>query len=121
MSWYNAVTLVRFEPTSPRSRVKRSTTEPLRSHNYTSKIIPKLVTNNGKIVTDQHEILNETKIFYEDLYASKDSQLIDIDLFELFRNIDTKKINKDESDSIEGPITYLEAALVLRAMSNNRK
>ena len=64
----------------------------LEKHNYTSKIIPKLETNNGKIVTDQHEILNETKIFYEDLYASKDSQLTDIDLFELFRNIDTKKI-----------------------------
>ena len=46
----------------------------LEKHNYTSKIIPKLETNNGKIVTDQHEILNETKIFYEDLYASKDSQ-----------------------------------------------
>ena len=88
--------------------------------NYTSKIIPKLETNNGKIVTDQHEILNETKIFYEDLYASKDSQLVDIDLFELFRNIDTKKLNKDESDSIESPISYPEAASVLRAMSNNR-
>ena len=92
----------------------------LEKHNYTSKIIPKLETNNGKIVTDQHEILNETKIFYEDLYASKDSQLVDIDLFELFRNIDTKKLNKDESDSIEGPISYTEAASVLRAMSNNR-
>ena len=53
--------------------------------------MPKLETNNGKIVIDQHEILNETKIFYEDLYASKDSRLTDIDLFELFRNIDTKK------------------------------
>ena len=62
----------------------------LEKHNYTSKIIPNLETNNGKIVTDQHEILNETKIFYEDLYASKDSQLVDVDLFELFRNIDTK-------------------------------
>ena len=66
----------------------------LEKHNYTSKIIPKLETNNGKIVMDQHEILNETKIFYEDLYASKDSQLTDIDLFELFRNIDTKKLKK---------------------------
>ena len=27
---------------------------------------------------------------------------------------------KAESDSIEGPITYLEAASVLRAMSNNQ-
>ena len=32
----------------------------LEKHNYTSKIIPKLEPNNGKIVTDQHEILIET-------------------------------------------------------------
>ena len=63
----------------------------LEKHNYTSKIVPKLETNNREILTDQHEILNETKIFYEDLYVSKDSQLINIDLFELFRNIDTQK------------------------------
>ena len=33
----------------------------LEKHNYTCKIIPKLETNYGKIVTDQYEILNETK------------------------------------------------------------
>ena len=62
----------------------------LEKNNYTSNIAPKLETNNGEIVTDQHEILNETKIFYEDLYVSKDSQLINIDLFEIFRSFDTK-------------------------------
>ena len=46
----------------------------LEKHNYTSAILPKLETNNGKIVTDKHEILNETKAFYKDLYASKDSE-----------------------------------------------
>ena len=92
----------------------------LEKHNYTSKIIPKLETNDGKIITDQQEILNETKLFYENLYSNKDSQLIDINLYELFNNKDIKKLNKDESDSIEGPITYQEAALILKAMSNNR-
>ena len=92
----------------------------LEKYNYTSKIVPKLETDDGKIITDQHEILNETKKFYENLYASKISQLIDIDLHELFKNNDIKKLNKDESNSIEGPITYHEAALILKAMSNNR-
>ena len=50
----------------------------LEKHNYTSKIIPKLETNDGKIITDQQENLDETKLFYENLYSSKDSQLIDI-------------------------------------------
>ena len=86
----------------------------LEKYNYTSKIVHKIETDDGKIITDQHEILNETKKFYENLYASKDSQLIDIDLHELFKNNDIKKLNKDESDSIEGPITYHEAALILK-------
>ena len=92
----------------------------LEKYNYTSKIVPKIETDDGNIITDQHEILNETKKFYENLYASKDSQLIDIDLHELFKNNDIRKLNKYESDSIEGPITYHEAALILKAMSNNR-
>ena len=54
------------------------------------------------------------KQFYENLYANKDSQLIDIDLHVLFKNNDIKKLNKDESESIEGPITNYEAALILR-------
>ena len=92
----------------------------LEKYNYTSKIVSKLETNEGKIITDQFDILNETKRFYEELYASKDSQLKDIDLFELFRNTDIKRLNKDESDSLEGSITYREASLILKAMSNNR-
>ena len=92
----------------------------LEKYNYTSKVVSKLETNDGKIITDQFDILNETKRFYEDLYASKDSQLKDIDLFKLFRNTDIKRLNKDESDSLEGPITYREASLILKAMSNNR-
>ena len=39
----------------------------LEKHNYTSKIVPKLETNNGKIETDQHETLNESNILHEDL------------------------------------------------------
>ena len=62
----------------------------IEKHNQTSKIVPKLEKNSGKIVTDQYEILNKTKIFYDDLYASNDSRLINIDLSALFRNIDTK-------------------------------
>ena len=40
----------------------------LEKHNYASKIIPKLEKNDGKIITDQFEILTETKRFYEELY-----------------------------------------------------
>ena len=92
----------------------------LEKHIFTSKIIPKLEKNDGKIITDQIEILNETKQFYEDLYASKDSQLSDIDLNDLLDTVEIRKLSKNESDSIEGPITYDEAVIILKKMSNIR-
>ena len=39
---------------------------------------------------------------------------------DLFRNVEIKKLNTEESKAIEGPIKYEEVALVLKAMSNNR-
>ena len=92
----------------------------LKKHNFTSKIIPMLEKNDGKIITDQVEILNETKQFYEDLYSSKDSQLSDIDLNDLLDTTEIRKLSKNESDSIAGPITYDVAAIILKTMPNNR-
>lgn len=92
----------------------------LEKFNYMSKIIPKLQKENGTIVTNQQDILQEFKSFYEDLYASKENTLIDIDLFDLFRNIEIPKLDNYESKSIEGQITYNEAASVLKSMSNNK-
>ena len=92
----------------------------LEKYNYSSKIIPKLDMEDGKSITDQFEILKETKTFYENLYSSKDSQLEDINLHDLLHNIEINTLNEEESNAIEGPIKYEEAARVLRAMSNNR-
>ena len=43
----------------------------LEKYNYTSKIVPKIETDDGKIITDQHEILNETKKIYENSMLAK--------------------------------------------------
>ena len=92
----------------------------LEKHNYVSKIISKLETSSGKVIKDQFEILDETKQFYENLYSSKDNQLTNIDLKDIFRNTDIKKLSKEEAESPEGPVKYEEAAVILKAMSNNR-
>ena len=39
---------------------------------------------------------------------------------DLFRNVEIKKLNTEESKAIEGLIKCEEAALILKAMSNNR-
>ena len=40
----------------------------LESKNFTSKIIPKVEKEDGTIINNQFEILNENKSFYEKLY-----------------------------------------------------
>ena len=92
----------------------------LEKHNHSSKIIPKLDLDDGRTIKDQSEILNETKIFYEELYTCKESLITDVNLHDLLQNIEVNTLNADDSKAIEGPIRYEEAAQVLKAMSNNR-
>ena len=92
----------------------------LEKHNFTSKLIPKLEKQDGEIISDQFQILNEAKLFYEDLYSCKDSQLTDINLHDLLLNTETEKVSARESNLIKGPLTYKEAGLTLKAMQNNR-
>ena len=70
----------------------------LEKHNYNSKIIPKLERKDGKVITDQFEILNDAKMFNEDLYSNKDNNLTDIDLDSIFINTNTRKLNTEESN-----------------------
>ena len=76
--------------------------------------------DDGKTITDQFEILNETKSFYENLYSCRDSQLTDINLYDILQNVDVNTLSIEDSNAIEGPIKYEEASHVLKAMSNNR-
>ena len=92
----------------------------LEKHNYNSKIIPKLERKDGKVIRDQFEILNDAKIFYEDLYSNKDNNLTDIDLDNLFINTNIRKLNIEESNKLEGLLTYKEASLTLKTMTHNR-
>ena len=81
----------------------------LESHNYLSKIIPKLELSNGNLITSQSEILSETKLFYENLYSSKDNQLDDVDLNEELNFYNIPKLSIDESNGLEGQLTFKQA------------
>ena len=48
---HNAVTLVRFEPGAPRSRVKHSTTEPLGSHMLKQEAYKSIIVHGEYDVT----------------------------------------------------------------------
>ena len=82
----------------------------LEKHKCSSKIIPKLDLDDGRTIKDQSEILTETKNFYEQLYSCKDFQMTDINLNDLLQNIEINILNAEDSEAIEGLMTYEEAA-----------
>ena len=92
----------------------------LEKHNYISKIICKIEKEDGTIICEQEEVLLETKNFYENLYKSKDNTLEDIDLENYMRDTNMMKITEEESNSIEGLLTYKEITDTLRKMKHDK-
>ena len=92
----------------------------LETHNYLSKIIPKLETSDGRILTDQHDILKESENFYKDLYCNKDDPLAEIILTEYLKNVNLPKLTDNESNQLEGYITLSELTKALSNKKNNK-
>ena len=72
----------------------------LETHNYLSKIIRTLETSDGQILTDQHDILKESKNFYENLYSNKDYPLAETNLTEYLKNVNLPKVTDNESNQL---------------------
>ena len=92
----------------------------LETHNYLSKIIPKLETSEGHILTDQKEILKEAESFYKNLYSNKDDPLSAINLKEYLKDTNLPKLTDNESKLLEGDITMSELTKALKNMKNNK-
>ena len=92
----------------------------LETHNYYSKIIPKLETEDGQILTDQHEILKASENYYKNLYSNKDEPMAEMDLTEYLKNVNLPKLTDDESNQLEGQLTLTELSLALKNMKNNK-
>jgi hypothetical protein len=45
----------------------------LETKKFTHKTIPKLVNESGNVITDQNQILQEAKTYYENLYSKRDT------------------------------------------------
>ena len=71
----------------------------LETNNYTSKTINVLEQENGVLITNKEEILKETAKYYENLYASKDHNLWDIDLDTHMPNTTIPKLEQQEANN----------------------
>ena len=92
----------------------------LETHNYLSKIIPKLETSDGRILIDQHDILKESENFYKNLFSNKDDPLAETNLTEYLKNVNLPKLTDNESNQLEGYITLSELPKALSNMTNNK-
>ena len=92
----------------------------LESRNFISKQVPRIEKDDGTLVTKQEEILNETKLFYENLYRKR----LQVEKDTLDKKIityqDVSKLSQDESESIEGTLTEHETLMFLKKMKNDK-
>ena len=86
----------------------------LEKRNIQNRTIARLQRDDGIIIEDTHEILSEIKKFYEKLYTSKGP--IETTYLE---KINAPKLNDNDRDRLDAPITIEELGLALRELKNN--
>ena len=89
-------------------------------HNYITKTMLKLEKEDGKILTEQRDILKETETFYNHLYSNTDSTLDNVDLDEYIGNNSINKLTKDQADKLEEILTLTEISSTLKSMQSEK-
>ena len=91
----------------------------LENRNFICKTMNKIINKDGIELTETQEIVQETKLFYENLYSSREDNITDIDLNNLIKN-SIPKLSTEEKGSIEGKISMSEASFSLKKMANEK-
>lgn len=89
----------------------------LENRNFTSKCMNSIKNKNGNILKKQSEILNETKLFYKQLYSKKNAT--EVNLNKLLNTFNLPKVESCSKSKLEGPLTYQELLFCLKKTSNN--
>ena len=79
-----------------------------------------LITDNGNEITEQQQILNEIRRFYQDLYRSRDHLLEDADLNEIFADYEIPKLTEKDKRRLDADIKKSEVLEVLKQCKNNK-
>ena len=89
----------------------------LEKRHYTDKTLSTLETNDGQVTNDPLKIKHEVQSFYENLYKSREHEMLNIDLSTM---VTGPTLNQEESDSVEGFISVEEAGKALKKMKNGK-
>ena len=88
----------------------------LEKRHFISKQMFKLINKNGEEIRDTKEMINETKEFYEQLYKKR--KVSDVNIEEIVTTL--PKLEEEQANTLEGKITYEEAANALKNMKNDK-
>ena len=77
-----------------------------------------MTRQDGQVITDQKEILNEVKGYYQNLFKNKDSEIDEINT-EFLKPYLTK-LSEHEAKGLEGILTIDEIGQALKNMKNNK-
>ena len=87
-----------------------------RKETYTSKIIRNIEKQDGMSVTEQDDIVKETKCVYKHLYKQEE-QINDVDFEEIIREQESiPKLTEEQCNSLEGKISKDEVLSTLKRM-----
>ena len=91
----------------------------LEKRHYTRKIIRKIEKKDGTFITEQDDIVKETKSFYESLYMQED-QINDVNLEDLIQEHEENipKFTEKQRNDLKGLISKEEALSTLKRMKN---
>ena len=87
---------------------------------YTQKTVKRVVADDGNVITDQKEILNELRKYYQNLFKSKDTGLLDYNTHDLQNLSGFKMLSENDANSLEGCLTINEISKALKAMKNQK-
>ena len=81
--------------------------------------IRKIRNENGEITTDNTQIQRIIRDYYQQLYANKMNNLEEIDKF--LEKYNFPKLNQEEIEYLNRPITSMEIKTVIKKYSNKQK
>ena len=92
----------------------------LEKRNFVNKNIVKVVNDKNESVTNQEEILNEIKLFYQVLYQNNDDKLKEVSLSTLLNDNMVPKLSDEQKQLLETPISSSEVLKSLKNLKDNK-
>ena len=77
----------------------------------------KLYSKSSNILTEQKDIIQESRNHYKSLYTCRTANLFNPNMF--FENDNVNKLSEDNKNALERKLTYEEMFIVLKKMRNN--